>query len=132
MISHHLLWDTIQLDSLFEHVDRVLGCGVAKHATSCDEPGCIILEKDELLLGLFEPIRMPQDIAKSTFIPDVRTLSLFMRFIFRESFLFEDPMDPVMTNVDLLFCEDLFESDRSQRMAAVRLDDNMFFFRGNR
>jgi hypothetical protein len=37
-------------------------------------------------------------------------------------------MDPVVSDVDVLFCEDLFQSDRSQGMAVVCLKDDTFFF----
>jgi hypothetical protein len=132
MIGHYLSRNAIGLYSLRENADRVLRCGVVEYATSGDEPGCVILEEDDLLILFFEPVCMPEAVTESTFIPYVRASSLFVWFVFCQSFLFEDPMDPVMTDVNALFREDLFQSDRSQGMAAVYLKNDLFFFKGNR
>ena len=45
---------------------------------------------------------MPEAVAVPTFVAYPGSSSLFMWFIFCESFLFEDSMDPIMTDVDVL------------------------------
>ncbi len=62
-------------------------------------------------MWLFEPVCMPEAVAVSAFVAYPFSSSLFMWFIFHESFLFEDLMDPVMADVNVLFSEDLFQCD---------------------
>ena len=128
MIRHDLFGNTIGLNGLHENTDHIRRCGVAEHATPGDESGGIILEKNDLLILFFKPIRVPKAITESAFISNIRALSLFMGFVFCQSFLFDDSMNPVVSDVDFLFCEDLFQSGRSQGMAVVCLKDDTFFF----
>ena len=57
---------------------------------------------------LFEPICMPEAVAVPSFVANPTSSSLFMWFVFHEFFLFEDPVDPVMADVNFLFVENLF------------------------
>jgi hypothetical protein len=107
MIRNDLFENTLGLNSLHENTDRISRCGVAEHAPSDDEPRGIIPKEDDLLILFFKPIRMPEAITESPFISNIRALSLFMGFVFCQSFLFEDLMDPIVSDVDVLFCKDL-------------------------
>lgn len=118
MICHHLLGDPVGLDGLQEHGDSVLGCGVLEHARSGDEPGSVIF--------------VPEAVAVAALVPHVGAPVLFVWFVLGEAFFFEDAVDAVVADVDVLFCEDLFHCDRSQRVAAVCIKDKLFFFGCNR
>lgn len=45
--------------------------------------------------------------------------SLFMRFIFHESFPFKDQIDAVVTDMNSLFLQDLLQSDHTERMICL-------------
>jgi hypothetical protein len=44
-----------------------------------------------------------------------------MWLVFHKSFVLEDPMDPIMANVDVLFSEDLLQGDCVKRMLVSHL-----------
>ena len=67
-------------------------------------------------MGLYKPICMPEVVAVPSFVAYPGSSSLLMRFVFHKSFLFEDPMDPVMTNEDNFFSKDLLQGDCVKRM----------------
>ncbi len=52
--------------------------------------------------------------------------SLFMRFIFHESFLFKDQIDMVVTDMNSLFLQDLLQSDRAERMICLPTSETGF------
>jgi len=91
-----------------ENAVGVLHVGVGEHAKTCDEPGGVVFEEDDLLVWLFEPVCMPEAVGVSTFVANPFSSSLFMWFIFCQSFVFEDSMDSVMTDFNALFSKDLF------------------------
>ena len=59
-------------------------------------------------MWFFEPVCVPEAVAVPTFVAYPGSSSLFMWFIFCESFLFEDLVDSVVADVNVLFGEDLF------------------------
>ena len=116
MVRHHLLRVAIGDDGLMENLVGVLHVGVLEHAKTCDEPGGVVFEEDDLFMCFLEPVCVPEAVAVSSFISYPFSSSLFMWFVFHKSFLFEDPMDPIMADVDALFSEDLLQGDCVQWM----------------
>jgi len=75
---------------------------------------------------LFEPVCVPEAVAVLAFVAYPGSSSLFMWFVFHESFLFEDLMDPVVADVDVLFSENLLQGDCCERMLFSYVEDDLF------
>ena len=116
MVRHHLFWSAVIGYGLMENSVGVLHISVSEHAISRDESGGIIFEEDDMLMCFFEPVRVPETVAESSLVAHPGSSSLFMWFVFHQSLLFEDSMDPVMTNMNVLFGEDLLQGDCCERM----------------
>jgi len=74
----------------------------------------------------FEPVCVPEAVAVSSFVSYPGSSSLFMWFVFHKSFLFEDLMNPVMTDVDVLFSEYLLQGDCCEGMLFSYVEDDLF------
>jgi hypothetical protein len=77
-------------------------------------------------MWFFKPVCMPEAVAVPSFVANPFTSSLFMWFIFDESFLFKDLMDSVVANVNVLFCKDLLQGDCCERMLFSYFEDDLF------
>ena len=111
MVCHHLFGAAIGEDGLVEDLVGVLHVGILEYAKAGDESRGVILEEDDLFMCLFEPVSMPETVAVSSFVSYPFSSSLFMWLIFHQSLFFEYAMDPVVTDVDILFSEDLLQDE---------------------